>query len=90
MELTRFIVAWIKISGGAILQLMERLKKVVTVIPSGHWQDSAKENLRYWITRPPSERVAAGRELRLSTYRRLHGRSLPRIKNVVRVIKPAH
>ena len=41
-----------------------------------------KENLKYWLSRPPEERVAAVDFLRKQRYG-----NLPRLQRVVRVIK---
>lgn len=67
---------------------MEHIKKVVHVIPRGQWPDSATENMRYWLSRPPAERVEAGRRLRRATFRRLNRRDLPRMLKVVSIYKP--
>lgn len=67
---------------------MERLKRVAKVIPAGQGPDSATEDLLYWITRSPEERIEAGRELVRSTYRYLHGRPLPRMSKVGRIFQP--
>ena len=45
---------------------------------------SAKEDLAYWLTRPPEERINAVEELRIQH----HGRSA-RLQRSVRVIKRA-
>ena len=68
---------------------MQPVKRIVQVIPTGHWPDSAEENLRYWLSRPPAERVEAGRRLRRDTYRRLHGHDLPAMRKIVSLYKPA-
>lgn len=68
---------------------MMRVKKVVTVLRRGEYTDSASEQSRYWITRPPAERVAFARELMRSSYRRLHGRPLPGIQKIARRIPRA-
>lgn len=69
---------------------MARLRKVVRVLRRGEYVDSGMEQLRYWVTRPPAERVAAGRDLVRTSYRRVHGRPLPGVKRIVRrvVSKP--
>ena len=66
---------------------MERLKKVVRVIPKGQFPDSRQDNRRYWLSRPPEERIAAARELRRETYLRLTGKALPPIAKTVKIIK---
>lgn len=67
---------------------MQRLKRVARVIDPQHWPDSAAEDLLYWISRSPEERVEAGRELARSTYRYLNGKPLPRMNMVGRVFEP--
>lgn len=67
---------------------MESLKRVVKTIPRGRIPDSRVENRRYWLSRPPAERVAALKELRESTYRHLTRRALPRMLKVVRRFRP--
>jgi hypothetical protein len=46
--------------------------------------DSAKEDLHFWLSRPPEERIAAVEFLR----RQWHG-STERLQRVVRIIKRA-
>lgn len=67
---------------------MERLKNVGRVIRAGTWPDSSLDQLRYWLKRPPAERVAAGRSLHIDNYFHIHGRPLPRMVKVVRPYKP--
>lgn len=65
------------------------MKKVVKVIPKvGVW-DSRESSIRYWLSRPPAERVAAGRDLRAFTHRKLTGRGLPAMAKSVRRLRPA-
>jgi hypothetical protein len=42
-----------------------------------------KQNLQYWLSRPPEDRLAAVEFLR----RQVYGENLPRIQKVVRVVK---
>lgn len=67
---------------------MERIKRVVRVLRSGVYPDSRDENRRYWLARPPSERVKAGRALRRDTYRQLHGAALPAMGRTIRPFRP--
>lgn len=64
------------------------MKRTAKVIPAGRWPDSATENLLYWITRPPQERIAAGRELIVGIYRRVHPGRFPRMSKVGRPFQP--
>lgn len=67
---------------------MDRMERVVKVIPAGTWPDSRAEQRAYWLSRPPAERVEAGRQLRRSTYRYMTGRDLPTVmERVVRVFR---
>ena len=67
---------------------MEQMKRVVRVIPAGHWPDSRAEQRAYWLSRPPSERVQAGRELQRKMYWWMNGRELPgHMEKVVRVFR---
>lgn len=68
---------------------MEPMKRVVKVIRLGDYGGSRAESRRYWLTRPPAERIAALKELRAGTYRRLTGKPMPRMVNVVRPFRPA-
>ncbi|MBI4422249.1 MAG: hypothetical protein HY554_00890 [Elusimicrobia bacterium] len=67
---------------------MERIKRVARVLDPQRWPDSAAEDLLYWITRPPQERVQFGRELIETAYRRVHGGRFPRMTKVGRVFHP--
>jgi hypothetical protein len=68
---------------------MGPLKRVLKIIPRGQFPDSRSGNRRYWLARPPEERIAALKELRESTYRHLTRRDLPGMVNVIRLFKPA-
>lgn len=68
---------------------MGPMKRVVRVIRQGEYGGSRAENRRYWLARPPAERIAALKELRADTYRRMTGKSMPRLANVVRPFRPA-
>ena len=54
------------------------------VVRKANLQDSSeiKENLAYWMSKSPEERVSA-----VETIRRMHHGSLPRLQRCVRVIK---
>lgn len=69
-------------------EFMEPRKLAVTVIPEGHWPDSSGENRRYWLSRPPAERIEAVKKLRRKRWRLFHGRDLPELVKVFRVYKP--
>lgn len=58
------------------------------VIPAGEWSDSATDSLLYWIKRPPEERIQAGIDLVLTSYRHIHGRLPPRMTAVARIFEP--
>ena len=60
---------------------MDMIKKIVR---KGKLQDldSAKEDLEYWLSRPPEERIAAVEFLRRQWYG-----NTERLQRVVRVIK---
>ncbi|MDP3542939.1 MAG: hypothetical protein Q8T11_10795 [Elusimicrobiota bacterium] len=67
---------------------MERMKRVVKVIPAGTWPDSRADQRAYWLSRPPSERVQAGRELQRKMHWWMTGREFPRkMDKVVRVFR---
>ena len=44
--------------------------------------DEVRQNLEYWLSRPPEERVAAVEILR----RQMHG-DIPRLQRVARIVK---
>lgn len=60
----------------------------VTVIPGGKWPDSAAENLAYWLTRPPAERIAAAKRLRRRYWRVFHRQELPPMSRSARAFRP--
>lgn len=61
------------------------MKKSVKVIPAGQWPDSRAEQRAYWLSRPPSERVQAGREFQRKMYWYMNGREFPtQMEKVVR------
>lgn len=66
---------------------MEPKKMAVTVIPADRWPDSASENLAYWLTRPPGERIEAGKRLRRKFWRLFHRQELPRMSKSVRLFQ---
>ena len=66
---------------------MEPMKRTVKVIPAGQYGGTREESRRYWLSRPPAERLEALKDLRESTYRRLTGRPFPRMVKVVRPLK---
>jgi hypothetical protein len=57
------------------------IKKVVRKYSMKGFSET-KENLKYWLSRPPKERVAAVDFLRKQYYG-----NLPRLQRVVRIIK---
>lgn len=57
------------------------IRKVVQVRRIDHHSE-IRQNLEYWLSRPPEERLAAVDQLR----RRLYG-DLPRIQRVVRAVR---
>ena len=63
------------------------MKKVVRVIPNGEVRDSRNDSRLYWAGRSPAERIAAVKELRESTYRRIHGRPMPPMAKTARPFK---
>lgn len=65
------------------------MKKVVKIIPKGSVWDSREPSIRYWLSRPPAERVAAGRDLRALTHRKLTGRGFPAMVKSARRLRPA-
>lgn len=66
---------------------MGPMKRVVKVIPRGHYGGTRDETLRYWLSRPPAERLEALKDLRESTYRRVTGKPMPRMVKVVRPLR---
>lgn len=67
---------------------MERMQRVVKVIPSGQWPDSRAEQRDYWRSRPPAERVQAGRDLHRKMFWWMNGRELPRqMEKTVRIFR---
>lgn len=65
---------------------MKRLAPVARRLKRGEAPDSGEALLRYWLTRPPHERVEAALALRRDAYKSVTGRELPRLADVVRVI----
>ena len=45
--------------------------------------DEAKQNLKYWLSRPPAERISAVEHLR----KQANNGDLPRLQRVVRIVK---
>lgn len=66
---------------------MSGAKKSVRVIRKGEVRDSRAEGRRHWAARSPAERVAALKELRASTFFRLHGRPMGPMSKAARPIK---
>ena len=59
----------------------------ISIIQRGQFPDSSADNLAYWLSRPAGERIAAVEELRRSTYRLVHGRALPQMLRIAKVLK---
>lgn len=73
---------------GCYTGYMERIKRTGKVLDPSRWPDSGAEDLLYWITRPPEERVEFGRRLVVSSYRRVHGGRFPRMSRTGRIFEP--
>lgn len=69
---------------------MAQKKIAVKVIPAGQWPDSSAENRAYWLSRPASERIDAGKKLRRKRWRLFHRQELPKLVKVFRVLRAAN
>jgi len=67
---------------------MPRKKLAVTIIPEGTWPDSSAENRKFWLSRPPAERIEAGKRLRRKYWRLAHGKKLQTLSRVARPFTP--
>lgn len=84
----RFEACVAKSQDGCYTDVVGRVKRVARVIDPLQWPDSAAEDLLYWITRPPHERVQFGRELVETSYRRVHEGRFPRMNKTGRMFEP--
>lgn len=65
------------------------IKPTVRIIPGdGPWPDFQGENLAYWLTRPPGERVQAARDLLRELFERLRRPWPARIARTARPFAP--
>lgn len=73
---------------GCYTSRVEPVKRIGRVIEEDRWPDAAIEDMRYWLSRPPEDRVAFGRDLLLSAWRRTHGSPPPPMSRAGRIFKP--
>ena len=73
---------------GCYTENMERIKRVGRVVDPSRWPDAGAEDLSYWLSRPPHERVQFGRALVVSAYRRVHGGRFPGMSRTARIFQP--
>jgi hypothetical protein len=50
-------------------------------------QDQARDDLRWWLSRPPAERIAAVEQLRREHHQDREGDAEPRLQKVCRVVQ---
>jgi len=70
---------YFRVVGEDNVDMMERVVKIRRI---EDWAEAQREDLEYWLSRPPGERIAAVELIR----REFHG-DLPRLQRVIRVVQ---